>query len=162
MICRFIEAVTILLVSTATPTQAFESLGSYGDVSSKDDGQHCSGYSVALWRHGDRVLGLLDVHAGLCGDPPCTVIEDVSLDAKTGRLRFRSSTNGQLAFVGTVTRDAIIGTLGEERIRLARHDDRWAADFKPNRSLAGWCDFWSGVPRCRGVRELCASLRTPP
>ena len=89
-------------------------------------------------------------------------IEDVSLDAKTGRLRFRSSMNGQPAFVGTVTREAIVGTLGGERVRLARHDDRWAAEFKPNRSLAGWCEFWSGVPRCGGVRALCASLTTPP
>ena len=162
MIRRVIEAVTILLMSTAAPTLAFESLGSYGDVSSQDGGQHCGGYSLALWRHGDRVLGLLDVHEGLCGDPPCSVIEDASLDAKTGRLRFRSSVNGGLAFVGTVTREAIVGTLGGERVRLARHDDRWAADFKPNRSLRGWCDFWSGVSRCRGVRDLCASLRTPP
>ncbi len=111
---------------------------------------------MGLWKHRNELLGLLDVHAGLCGDPPCAVIDDAALDAKTGRLKFSASISGQkIQFEGTMTQAAIDGLFNARRARLARDTQGAGGDFEPNRSLAAWCRFWGSVPRCRGVRELC-------
>jgi hypothetical protein len=34
---------------------------------------HCYGHSLTLWEHRGRLIGLLDVHQGLCVDPPCYI-----------------------------------------------------------------------------------------
>ena len=150
-------ALLLVLQPVATQADQLQYLGSFHNVSSKDSGEHCAGYSVGLWRYRDRVLGLLDVHEGLCGDPPCGVIKDASLDSRTGRLRFWSSITGQkIQFQGTLTREVIDGAFNGERARLARVQDRMY--FEPDRSILAWCKFWSSVPRCSGVRELCESI----
>lgn len=152
-------ALLLFLQPVATRVDQLQYLGSFHNVSSNDGGEHCGGYSLGLWKYRDSVLGLLDVHAGLCGDPPCGVIRDVSLDSKTGRLEFWSLINGQtIQFQGRLTRESIDGAFNAERVRLAQDRDRMSSSFEPDRDILAWCKFWSSVPRCGGVRELCESI----
>jgi hypothetical protein len=140
--------------------ERFEPVGSYDAVTSST-GEHCRGYSLDLWKLDGRLLGLLDVHRGLCGDPPCGAIADAALDTTSGRLTFSTTIRGERwTFAGRLTGQTVTGTLNEERVRWARNTDRdkyWDG-FKPDQSVAQWCAFWSGVKRCAGVRELCTSL----
>ena len=88
-------AVALLLANSAAADQGFTHIGDFDNVRSSDRGEHCSGYTVALWRHGDRVLGLFNVHSGVCGDAACAVIEDVQFNQRTRQLAFRSSVRSQ-------------------------------------------------------------------
>jgi hypothetical protein len=152
-------ALLLLLQPVATRADDLRHMADFHNVWSKDGGEHCSGYSLRLWKLGDRVLGLLDVHAGLCGDPPCGVVRDAKLDSRTGRLEFWSSINGEkIRFEGNVTAETVDGVLDAEHVRLARGRDRTSDDFEPNRSILAWCRFWISVPRCDGVREFCESI----
>jgi hypothetical protein len=142
-----------LLGTTSHRAQDLKLIGSFQDVRSSD-GEHCAGHSLKLWRYGNRVLGLLDIHEDLCGDPPCSVIQDASLNTKTGRLRFWASPEERWSFVGTLKRDVVSGTLNGKRVRLTRNQNEIRADS--DRNLAAWCSFWSSVSRCKGVREMCS------
>jgi len=137
--------------------QDFRQIGSFDNVrASQSEDPHCYGHSLTLWAHGNRVIGLLDVHGGLCGDPPCTVLSDVSFQRGTGRLSFSAVIDTQLRFEGTLRRDDVLGRLNGTRVRLERERD--VITLESDRSLAAWCRFWTAVGRCRGVRELCATL----
>ncbi len=57
-----------------------------------------------------------------------------------------------------MTRETIDGVFNGQRARLARDRDRMSSGFAPNRSILAWCKFWSSVPRCSVVRELCESI----
>ena len=149
--------ICVLTLTRATSGQDLTGLGSFANVrASATEEPHCYGWSLRLWRYGDRVIGLLDRHNGLCGDPPCQTLADVSHDAKTGRLSFSAF---DMPFIGTLRGNAVAGTLGSERLRLKRTDDRMDAAW--DRTVDAWCDFWRGVPRCRGVAALCTSLAVP-
>lgn len=52
--------------------------------------EHQYGYSVELWQEKDRLFGFLLVSAGLAGDTPTGLLENVVFDPKTGRLTFRA------------------------------------------------------------------------
>jgi hypothetical protein len=152
----------LLMQAAATSAQDLQHLGDFHNVSSKDGGEHCAGYSLGLWKYRDQIIGLLDVQQGLCGDPPCGVIQDAKLHPKTGRLEFWSLINDQrIQFDGTMTRARIDGVFNGRGARLVRDTDRMGSDFEPNRSISSWCRFWSSVPRCGGVRELCDSINVP-
>jgi len=157
VIFRLLVTLACLVPAVALPGQDLEHLGSFNNVSSNDGGEHCAGYSLGLWKYRGEVLGLLDVHSGLCGDPPCAVIDDASLNAGTGRLRFGSAVDGRkIRFDGTMGRGAIDGRINGKRVHLSK--DAPAPEFDPNRSLAAWCRFWGAVPRCAGVREKCEAM----
>ena len=152
----------LLQAVAATSDQDLQHVGDFHNVSSNDGGEHCAGYSLGLWKYGDHLLGLLDVHQGLCGDPPCAVIRDVKLDSRTGRLEFWSSINDQkIQFEGTMTAGTIDGAFNGERARLGPDRDRMISGFEPNRSIVAWCKFWSSVQRCSGVQEMCRSINVP-
>lgn len=149
----------LLQAVAATSDQDLQHVGNFHNVSSKDGGEHCAGYSLGLWKYRDQLLGLLDVHQGLCGDPPCGVIRDVKLDSRTGRLEFWSSINDQkIQFEGTMTAGTIDGAFNGERARLGLDRDRMISGFEPNHSIVAWCKFWGSVPRCSGVQEMCKSI----
>jgi hypothetical protein len=142
----------------ASPSaQEFTPIGSFDNVQqSTSEEPHWYGWSLELWRYKDRVLGLLDHHEGLCGDPPCRALTDVSHDSKSGRLTFSAF---EIRFMGTLTRNEVVGTLGTERLHLKRNNDR--TDARSDRRLDEWCEFWRGVPRCKGVAELCRAVGGP-
>ena len=132
-------ALLLVVQPLAAHSDDLQHVGDFHDVSSKDGGEHCAGYSLGLWKHRGRVLGLLDVHAGLCGDPPCAVINDAKLGPRTGRLEFWSSIQSQkIQFKGTMTPEAIDGEFNGERARLARDRNRTSSNFEPNRNISAW------------------------
>ena len=153
MRCTTLLALCALIVPASASAQDFTAVASFDNVRGSSSG-HCYGWSLALWRYKGRLLGLLDRHQGLCGDPPCRTLADVSHDAKTGRLTFSAF---GMPFNGTLRRNEVIGKLGDERLRLKRRTDRM--DARSDQTLDAWCDFWRTVPRCKGVAELCSSLR---
>lgn len=54
----------------------------------RQTGEHCSGYSVDLWRTAGAIRGLFRACKGLAGDLPVGLIERSSYDEKSGRLSF--------------------------------------------------------------------------
>src|ERR671929_129905 len=70
------------------PVDAVRRLGVFTDM--RYTVEHQYGYSVELWREKDRAFGFLLVSAGLAGDTPTGLLEDVAYDLKTGRLTFRA------------------------------------------------------------------------
>ena len=160
MIPRMVGSVLILLIALNVLAQEIKPLGSFDNVHSTDGGDHCYGYSLQLWQCRGQLLGLLDIHEGLCGDPPCGVLRYVSHDVKTGHLIFWAQIGERWDFEGTLKHDSIVGTLNGRRIHLVQNQNWVGSDVNSSKTLAGWCDFWSTVPRCRGVRELCETLKT--
>lgn len=137
--------------------QGLTPVGSYANVrTSNATGEpHCYGYSIELWTlDGGPSIGLLDRHDGLCGDPPCEVLTDVSLDRKSGVFVFAAF---GVRFVGRLTSKTVEGTFGNERLRLQRERD-YLTNSPRDRSVDAWCAFWRTVPRCTGVAELCRTL----
>src|SRR6266542_2945556 len=136
---RAILAVSTLLTFGATTADDLSPIGSFHNVrQSRGEEPHCYGYSLELWRHNGRVIGLLDRHAGLCGDPPCEAVRDVSYDPRTGGLTFTAL---EERFAGTLRRDDVIGTIGATRVRLVRDRDD-PMDAKWDKGFAEWCAFW--------------------
>ncbi len=137
----------------------FELVGHFDNVISSDQGEHCGGYSLDLWESKARLLGLLHHHSGLCGDPPCSVIEHATLHRKTGRLTFTSTIGSEkFKFVGSLQGKRVVGKLNGRAVQL-NPQPPFASGFEPDTKLGAWCSFWQGVPRCTGVRELCAELQ---
>jgi hypothetical protein len=133
-------------------------VGRFDNVASSDQGEHCSGYSLDLWESRGRPFGLLHHHSGLCGDPPCSVIENAALDDKTGRLTFNSAIRSQkFEFAGFVQGKRVVGKLNGREVQLDREPP--VEGFDPDSKLAAWCSFWQSVPRCTGVKKLCGELQ---
>lgn len=161
---RFYVAVAIAflawllaLMAPLRSAQDLRSVGSFHNIrQSSGEESHCYGWSLELWQFEGRVVGLLDHHEGLCGDPPCQAVKDASLDPKTGRLSFSAF---GMPFSGTLRRNEVRGALGRERLRLKRTDD--PMDAASDKTIDAWCGFWRTVPRCTGVAEVCASLGVP-
>jgi hypothetical protein len=66
MALRALLAVGAVLALASTTTEDFRPIGSFDNVrSSRGEEPHCYGYSLELWRHNGRVIGLLDHHQGL-------------------------------------------------------------------------------------------------
>jgi hypothetical protein len=155
---RLVGCAVALLIHGSAAGQDVTPIGAFGNVrESRATGEpHCYGYSLDLWRHRERTIGLLHRHNGLCGDPPCESLVNVSHDTRTGRISFTAL---GVMFVGTLRRDDVIGTIEGKRVRLTRHkDDAMRMDSASNDSLDAWCRFWGGVPRCRGVDQVCRTL----
>ena len=80
---------------------ANESVKFFGDYSHVESstGEHCDGYSVTLWKHKDSLIGFIDHHRGLCGDPPTGILEEVSYTASTGSLSFTAKLSDGCIFI---------------------------------------------------------------
>lgn len=52
--------------------------------------EHAYGYTVELWQSGDCVFGFFLESAGLQGDTPAGLLEDVAYDKKKGSFSFRA------------------------------------------------------------------------
>jgi hypothetical protein len=148
-------SVALMILGISRPAAPeISPVGYFDNVrSTRSEEPHCYGWSLDLWRHKDRLFGLLDHHDGLCGDPPCEAVAEITLEPKTRRLTFSAF---GLPFTGSLRRNEIVGTLGRERVRLMRNNERTA--LSTFQTLDGWCRFWRGVPRCKRVSELCDSL----
>lgn len=84
------------------------------------------GYTVKLWKEGDRIFGKFLVYTGPPADPPTGILEDVEFNPRTKQLSFttRLSTGlvysqeyrgvpsrDRFKFKGVLTRRQLVGTL---------------------------------------------------
>jgi hypothetical protein len=84
----FIFAVILVCAGTAQASdERVEFLGDYFNVKSAT-GEHCDGYDVLIWKYKGSLIGFLNHHRGLCGDPPMGVMEETVYSAQTGSLSF--------------------------------------------------------------------------
>lgn len=74
-----------------------EFLGDYSNVKSAT-GEHCEGYDVMLWKHKGSLVGFLNHHRGLCGDPPMGVMEETLYSAQTGSISFKAKLSDGCTF----------------------------------------------------------------
>lgn len=82
-------AFSLLLHATCAPAYAegkVEPIGAFTNMRFTEE--HAYGYTVKLWRDGDRLFGFLMVSEGLAGDTPTGLLEDVNYDPATHRLSF--------------------------------------------------------------------------
>src|SRR6266852_5122160 len=56
------------------------------------------GYSLQLWRYGDKLVGLFQNYVGPDGDPPTEMIEDVKFNPRTRALSFRAELTTGISF----------------------------------------------------------------
>lgn len=88
--CLFLIALLLAITSinfAQTPSPV-KRLGVFTNM--KFSEEHQSGYSVELWQEKDRFFGYFLSSAGLIGDTPTGLLEDVAFDPKTGKLSFRA------------------------------------------------------------------------
>jgi len=131
----------------------FKHIGSFDNVKS-ETGEHCSGYSVSLWSMGDSIIGLLDYHAGLCGDPPCSVVIG---EIDKNNITFTTTQpiyDIDYKYKGEIEQNKLIGKINDTMITMKSYDYAVSHD-----SLENWCSFWSTVPRCVGVKEFCKQTK---
>jgi hypothetical protein len=139
-----------MLPAGATPVTAVskvEVLGAFSRVT--HTGDDAFGYTVQLWKEGDRIFGLFLVYTGAPADPPTGILEDVKFDPRTRQLSFSTRVTTGLVysqkyrgvpsrdrfkFVGVLTRRQLTGTLShiddlfpEERSTSKRIRLRWSA-----------------------------------
>jgi hypothetical protein len=102
------------------------SIGDFTNIES-DSGVHQWGYSVALWRQGDSIYGLLSGSSDLrlIGDPPHSLLDDVRFDPIRKTISFTSSVHPKEAsegilyeFTGTLSDQSLAGTLLVRRVPL--------------------------------------------
>jgi hypothetical protein len=155
---------------------AIASIGCFLNV--QNSGEHASGYSVRLWFQGDQVIGLIDFHRGLAGDPPMGILTDVRHDALTGKISFKAKlTSGlhscrihnnvpshdMLSFKGFLKPDGLVGNIqledrldsppvivdDRENLVMLRAVDCLTQDYA---NYDAWWKDWQAVYKARGAK----------
>lgn len=130
----------------------------------RSDGEHAYGYDVQLWKQGDQIYGLISAHAGLIGDPPTGLLENVRFDPKTKKFSFKAKltlgmffskdydnvpSRDVFEFEGTLTTARLAGTLsmtnelcadkcpGKKKINLPR-SKQWSSMMTRFKTFAQW------------------------
>ena len=124
LVCALVALALLLAGVPVRGVSKVEVLGAFSGV--KHIGDDAFGYTVQLWKEGDRISGLFLVYTGAPYDPPTGVLEDVKYNPRTKRLSFttRLSTGlvysqeyrgvpsqDRFKFEGVLTRRRLIGTL---------------------------------------------------
>jgi hypothetical protein len=134
--------------------KTFIKVGGFSDVASGDEGEHCNGTSISLWKTNDSdLVGLINIHSGLCGDPPCSIVKG---KYKNNRFEFQATDSiwGEFySFEGLIKRGHLQGKLNSDSISLKKEKEEYVDDWE--KDMASWCKFWSKVGRCQGVKNLC-------
>jgi len=150
LLCGLFLAMAVMLAVTGASLAASSSVSVVGEYPNmRFTAEHAYGYTVQLWREGDRLFGLLLASDGLQGDTPTGLLENVVFDPRTGALSFTVRLTTGLAYLGpgnsVPSRDLFEfrGTLGTEM--LAGAVSRSACyDPTPPR--------WSNRSGCAGTR----------
>lgn len=123
----FSALLLVATASTAAPPSA-QHLGFFSNqrtVGSSDD-PHTEGYSVDIYREGQRVFGKLCVSTGI--ETPCGIIDEAKIQSSTGAITFRaklstgteftrdSGSQGRpsrdiFEFIGTISRNSVKGRM---------------------------------------------------
>jgi hypothetical protein len=162
--------------SPATQQGAVKRIGCFGNV--RSDGEHADGYSVRLWLRGNNIIGLIDYHRGLAGDPPMGILTDVGYESRTGTLAFNARlTTGlhscpihkmvpahdRLSFRGTLKGDRLQGRILVEdqldsvpvvvdrraNFLMRRETDCVLEDYE---NYDAWWRYWDPVYKLRGSK----------
>jgi hypothetical protein len=112
-------------VSTSRPQQReVTPVGCFTNV--RSDGEHADGYSVQLWLIQGKIIGMIDYHRGLLGDPPMGVLTDIAYNRDSGELSFKARltvglhycrnhkgtpSKDLLAFTGVLKADSLEGDI---------------------------------------------------
>jgi hypothetical protein len=162
--------------STIKPTaEPVEVVGDFTNVTS--DGEHQRGYSVQIWKEGDKILGLLSGsrHSRPVGDPPTGLLENAVFDAKTSELSFSATLPGSdcgegkpaqdlFRFKGFLTSRKLSGNLfitmdfcnGQiketEKITLQRSIE-WSSEMDEYQSYEDWKKFADDILKFRGSKQ---------
>ena len=169
----------LFLAADAPGTQQkdeIKAIGCFANVQS--DGEHANGYSVQLWFRGNGMIGLIDYHRGLLGDPPMGVLSDVRYDSLTGKLSFKAkltsglhycsehkgiASHDLLSFQGFLKADRLEGKilLGDqldsppvvvdtrESFLMRKENDCHLESYE---SYAIWWTYWEPVYKFRGPK----------
>jgi hypothetical protein len=128
----------------------FTYLGTYDNVRSTDTG-HCYGTSILLWEMNDeKIIGLLNSDMGLCGDPPCSILNGKIVN---GKLSFNTTVpvyEQLYSFEGNIEKTQITGLLNNAITSLTNSSFNQSYN-----NLNEWCSAWSKIQRCGGVKEYC-------
>jgi hypothetical protein len=73
-------------------------MGEFSNV--RHTAEHAYGYSVQLWREGDKIFGLFTAASGLAGDVPCGLLEDVRFNPVTGTFSFTAKLSVATIYLG--------------------------------------------------------------
>lgn len=149
---KYILATLLILLITniALGEEKLTHLGNFVGVRSTDTG-HCYGTSISLWElKNNQLVGLLDVHAGLCGDPPCSIIQG---SIKNNTVSFKTNVpiyDKLYSFSGKISNNELFGQLNNEKTLFK--SDSYKSLYK---NIKSWCSAWSQISRCSGVKEYC-------
>jgi hypothetical protein len=142
--------IALLFSNMSSGNDVFEYLGSFDNVSSTETG-HCYGTSISMWRVNSRkVIGLLDIHSGLCGDPHCSFIDGIIHNNEISFRAYAPIYQKLYSFIGTVTKEELSGKLNESSTVLKLSQFQFTSKDKKD-----WCSTWSKIPRCKGVKVYC-------
>jgi hypothetical protein len=169
----FIFTVILVCVGAVQASdERVEFMGDYRNVKSAT-GEHCDGYDVMIWKYKESLIGFLNHHRGLCGDPPMGVMEEALYSAQTGSLSFKvklsdgctlqdgkciptkdkvifeGSIRGQL-LEGTVTwfREGKLQSTDSENVMLAKDPKR--SQTRNYETYADWMKHWELILKRRG------------
>ncbi len=149
-------------------------LGDYSHVESAS-GEHCDGYDVQLWRYKGSVIGFLNHHRGLCGDPPMGMLEDVVYSKSTGDLSFKVrisegvtsdpagkffATKEIITFKGRLSGRTLQGAVSwysldrgspmqTETISLKLEQEAFNSNYD---SYEAWMKYWQPILKARGPK----------
>lgn len=147
-------------------------LGDYFNVKSAT-GEHCEGYDVMIWKYKGSLIGFLNHHRGLCGDPPMGVMEETLYSAQTGslsfkvklsdgctfkaneciptrdRIEFKGNLRGEIV-EGVVTwfRDGKLESTYSEPVMLSNDPKRFGT--RNYETYADWMKYWEPILKQRG------------
>jgi len=141
---------SLSLSSIAIADELFKKLGSYDNVKASKTG-HCYGTSISLWKvKEDKIIGLLNIHSGLCGDPPCSVVQG---SIKNNIILFNTTMpiyDKLYSFTGNISNNELSGSLN--KIKSTFNANSFPQSYK---NIKSWCEAWVKVSRCRGVKKYC-------
>jgi hypothetical protein len=135
--------------------------------------EHAYGYTVQLWRAGPDVFGLFLASAGLAGDTPAGVLDDVRFDEKTATLSFNARltlgmtiaadgrqqpTRDRFSFDGRLSGTRLVGTVkhssggATETVRVILDKRRAEEPVRQPRTYAEWKLQADEILRQRGPK----------
>lgn len=168
-----ILSISMVCVSMAQASDDnVEFLFDYFNVKSAT-GEHCEGYNVTIWKYKETLIGFLNHHRGLCGDPPMGLMEDILYSAQTDSLSFKAKLSDGCTFQegkcmpskdrvefkgnfrgeileGVVTwfRDDKMQSTLSENVILSKNPKR--SRTQSYGSYAAWRQHWEPILKVRG------------
>lgn len=134
-------------------------VGDFTNVES--NGEHEWGYSVQLWKQGDKIYGLFSGGSSsrLIGDPPTGILENLFFDTKTGKISFTAILPYYVyKFDGILMEKKLMGkilntTANEtEKITLPRSKE-WSSEMDEFQSYEDWKVYADDILKFRGPKS---------